>query len=990
MIRLFPESEGPRVFAAPPGADFARTLAGGLRARLAGAPPEALARVEVTLNTRRARRAVEAALAEGREATWLPRLRTLEDVGADALAGPVIGPVADPHRRRLHLTRLTRALLDARPDLGPPAAAPALADALGKLLDEMQREGVALDALTHAAPPEHAAHWETTLAFLRIVSAEWPAILAESEGGALDPEARRRAAVEATVAAWAAAPPERPMVAAGSTGSVALTRLLLGAIARAPQGVVVLPGFDPEHAAAVWDAIGPEHPWWGPRQLLAELGIGPEAVRPWSDAPAPHSARRRLLAEALRPAPVTDAWRAAQGALAAEAPAATEGLTLIEAPDPRREADAVALLLREALETPGRRAALITPDRTLARRVAAAMARWGVEPDDSGGRPLALTPPGVFLNLLAQAGHGGFDAVALLALLKHPLANPHAAVAPAEADGETRRRFARDRRGEWLRAVRSFEIRTLRRRPELADVAAAAAAHAAWWAEHGPDFADPLGPVLARIAALDPGADAPLDALTAAHIACAEALAPELWDKEAGEAARAAADGFRAAAPVFGPCPPADYPGLFAAALEGEVREDAFRPDPRVAIWGPLEARMQSADLVVLGGLNEGVWPERPGADPWLSRPMRARLGLPSPERRVGLAAHDFLQAAAAPQVAMTRATKADGAPTTPARWLARLTTLLGGVDADALAAMRARGGRVLAMVDPLTRPEGPARPARRPAPRPPVDARPTTLSATDVETLIRDPYALYARKVLRLRALDPIGREIDARDRGITLHEALARFARETLAGAASDADTLEAAIDAALAEAHAPEALKRLWRARLLRAAPAFLAEEAARRAAGAPLGAEIEGARDGAGFRLTARADRIDLRADGTLAIYDYKTGAPPTDKQIALFAKQLPLEAAIAAAGGFEGAPAARVAELAHIPLGGRDAGAARPVKEDPAALADAAWEGLGALLAAYENPSVGYPARARPRHIAYASDYDHLARFGEWEDGEAAE
>jgi ATP-dependent helicase/nuclease subunit B len=967
VIRLFADSDRPRVFAAPPGADFARVLVDGLRARLEGQPAEAVARVELTLNTQRARRRVEAAFLEGRAAAWLPRMRTLDAVGAEA----DLPPAADIARRRLHLTRLADALLTARPDYGPPAAATALAESLGALLDEMQREGVPLDALAGAAPPEHAAHWETTLTFLRILSETWPKVLAEEEGGALDPEARKRAGVEATLAAWAADPPARPMVAAGSTGSVGLTRTLLAAIAQTPQGAVVLPGFDPDRAEEVWDRIGPEHPWRGPRLLLDKLGMRPRDVRPWLDAPGPRAGRRRLLAEALRPAPVTDAWRADRDALAALAPEATAGVTLIEAPDPRREAEAVALLLRESLETPGRTAALVTPDRQLARRVAAALARWGVTPDDSGGRPVALTPPGVFLNLLARAGFRPFEPVALLALLKHPLADPV---------GE---------RGLWLRAVRSFEVRTLRRRPELRDVAGAAAAHAAWWAEHGPDLPDPLAPALARIAALAPDGDAPLDAMAAAHLDAAQALAPALWDEAAGAAARAAAEGFRAAAPVFGVCPPARFADLFAAALEGEVPEEPFRPDPRVAIWGPLEARMQSADLVILAGLNEGVWPERPGADPWLSRPMREALGLPPPERRVGLAAHDFLQAACGAEVALTRALKADGAPTTPSRWVARLTTLLGGVAPASLEAMRARGAARLALIDPLARPDGPPRPAPRPSPRPPVAARPSELSATQVETLIRDPYALYARKVLRLKPLDPIGREIDGRDRGIALHDALARFLRMTLDGAPPDAATLQQAVDDELASAHAPEALRRLWRARLMRAAPAFLAEEAARREAGAPLGAEIEGAREGDGFRLIARADRIDRRADGTLAIYDYKAGQGPSDSEIRHFARQLPLEAAIAEAGGFEGAPAAPVGALAHIALGGKTAGAARAVGDDLTELVAETWSGLGALIAAYGDESVGYPARARPKRIAYDSDYDHLARHGEWEDGAPA-
>jgi len=951
---------GPRLFAVPPGADFAAALARGLRARLADAPPEALARVELTLNTRRAARAVTAAFEDqGGAATFLPRIRTFDDLADDPLAEAA--PAVDPVRRMLTLTRLVAAFLERRPDLGPPAAAPALALALGRLMDEAAREGVALEALDAAAPPEHARHWETTLEFLRIVREVWPAILAEQEGGALEAEARRRLAAERQARAWAEAPPAHPVIAAGSTGSRAPTAMILRAVAQAPQGAVVLPGFDPALASEVWAAIGDEHPWAGFRRLLDGLGVAPGDVAWWTDGDAAHAPRRRLIAQALRPAPVTDDWRAALPGLRADIAAASEGLTLLEAPDARREAAAIALALREAVETPGRVAALITPDRGLARRVSAALARWGIEPDDSGGRPLPLTPPGVFLRLVADAAFAPFEAVALLALLKHPLC----AAGPG--------------RGAHLRAVRRYEIAVLRRRPDLASLAACAQAAAADAA-----FA-PLAGAFARLMALQ-AAPHELAAMAAAHLDCAQALAGDaLWDKAAGVAARTAAQGFSVAAAVYGPCEARAYPPLFAAALGGEAREEAFRPDPRVAIWGPLEARMQTADLVILGGLNEGVWPGPPAPDPWLSRPMRARVGLPAPERAMGLGAHDVLSAACGRAVILSRALRSGGAPTTRSRWLERLVTLTRGVDAGALAAMTARGARLLALVDPLERPAASAPPEPRPAPQPPVALRPDALSVTQVETLIRDPYAIYAQKVLRLKRLDPVGRAPDARDRGMILHDVMARFA-------GGDAGDLAAALaDAAalLDDAPLPPALRRLWRARLDRLAPTLLREEARRRALGAPR-VEVKGALAASGFTLTARADRIDLRAGGRAALYDYKTGAIPSDPQIQAFAKQLPLEAAIAQAGGYEGLGAVAVVEMAHVSLGGgKGAGAAKPVKDDPAALAAEAWAGLLRLMAAYARPDTGYPARARPKHIAYASDYDHLARYGEWEDGDMA-
>jgi double-strand break repair protein AddB len=504
------------------------------------------------------------------------------------------------------------------------------------------------------------------------------------------------------------------------------------------------------------------------------------------------------------------------------------------------------------------------------------------------------------------------------------------------------------------------------------------------------DAAAPVVRALDALAGLNALGGGPLQAMVATHGETATLLSADaLWTRDDGEAAQRLMAEFTAAADAFGDCPADAYPALFATAMDAErVPASAARADPRVAIWGTLEARMQSADVLVLGGLVEGGWPARPTPDPWLSRDMRRDAGLPSPEALIGLDALDFQQALCAPTVVLTRALKAEGAPTTPSRWLARLTTLLHGTAPDALKGMRARGDAVLSLVERLERPAATVPPAPRPCPRPPVHARPTTFAATAVETLIRDPYAIYARQVLRLRALEPLSLDIDARLRGTVLHKALELFCEATAEGLPSDpASALREALDQAMADAPLPVAIKRLWRARLTRLAPTFLAAEAERRAAGRPAFFEWKGSHAGPGFTIVAKADRIDRLRDGRLAIYDYKTGEIPSDKQIARFAKQMPLMAAIAAAGGFKDVAAAPVARMAHISLGsGKDGGETRPVGGDPATLAAEAWDGMAALIATYADEAQGYLARARPQTLKYESDYDHLSRLGEWEDG----
>lgn len=1013
-MTLFAPAGGPRVFGLPPGADFCRELAAGLDARLAGAPPEALARVEIWVNTQRARRALLAEYARG-PARLLPHIRVLAELADPGLAPGALPPAAAPLGRRLDLARLVRALLRAEPGLAPPAAAFDLADSLADLIDEMEGEGVPAAALRGLDAGEHAEHWRRSLRFLTILEdyvAADPA--AEAQG-------RMRAAAEARAAAWTAAPPAHPVIVAGSTGSRGPTRAFMAAVARLPQGALVLPGFDAATPAAVWERLGAEdagaadHPQAGFRRLADALGFAPGEVRPWTEARAQTPERNRLAALALRPAPVTGQWRAEGAALAGALGAAMAGVAWIEVPDARAEARALAWRLRQAAEA-GERAALVTPDRELARRVGAELGRWGLRPDDSAGRPLSLTPPGVLLRQLAALAGAPLTPAALLALLAHPL------TASGLGDRAAHRRLAT-----------RLELEKLRGGAPVVDWADLAA----WAAERGPEAAAWLAWAAAALApALADGGGITLAERTARLRAAAEALAAGpggdwdapaggddadapgtaapagaaagaaaasgaaapaggahgLWDKAAGAEARALLDALAAAADGFGPIPAEEFRALLATLAAGrDVPEDAVVTHPGVAIWGTLEARVQSADLVLLAGLNEGVWPRLPGADAWLSRPMRRALGLPPPERVIGLAAHDFQQALGARRVVLSRAGRDADGPSVPSRWLLRLENLLTGLGDEgraALAAARARGAAVLAEAALLDQPEAAVAPAGRPCPRPPAAARPATLSVTDLDTLVRDPYAVYARRVLRLRPLDPLGRAPDAMERGSAIHAALEAFLAATAEALPEDPrPAYDAACAQALAAAAPWPAIRAAWAARLARAADWFLAGEAERRARAAPFAREIRGARRLEGtsppVEVIAKADRIDRDDAGAYAIYDYKSGALPSAGEVGTFHLQLPIEAAIAAAGGFPGLPPGRAA---HLELLGLSSRTAMTVAADP----ETTWRRLGALVGLYQRPGTGFVARLRPQLLAFAGDYDQLSRYGEWADGDPPE
>jgi len=976
----------PAVYSIAPGLGFVDALAAGVRAET-GDDPLALARVTILLPTRRACRALQEAflrLSDGRP-LLLPRLLPLGDVDDDDLALAAdaadidLPPAIPPLRRQLMLARLIHAR-DAALEIDQAAQ---LAGELARLLDQVQTERLSFDRLRDLAPATYAEHWQVTLRFLEIVTQAWPRVL--DEAGCLDPAARRNALLEARAAAWRRAPPADPVIAAGSTGSIPAAAELIEVVARLPRGRVVLPGLDRDADAATWAEIAgdPTHPQHGLALLLARLGLTPAEVEPWPDhgLVATNPSRARLVAEALRPAATTEAWREFAAAADRERLAlALRDLVRVDCPGPQEEAGVIALLLREALVRPGKRAALVTPDRALARRVAAELRRWDIEIDDSAGRPLADTPPGTFLRLTAELFAERVAPLALLAAFKHPLAA--GGRDPAAFRVLTRRLERRALRGPRPASGFAGLLAALGE--------AAGQGGLRTWLVSLADLARPF-------AELFDAPRAPLAALLDAHVAFAEALAASdaeagaarLWAGEAGEAAAGFVAELRAAADGATPLPGARYPALLAALLAGVAVRPRYGAHPRLAIWGPLEARLQHADLLILGGLNEGTWPPEPAADPWLSRPMRREFGLPAPERRIGLSAHDFAQGCAAPEVVLTRALRVEGTPTVPSRWLLRLDALLSTLKLplDGL-----RPGTWLGWQAALDRPDRYA-PVAAPAPCPPVAARPRGLSVTRVETWMRDPYAIYARAVLKLKPLEPIDADPGAAERGTIVHRALDRFLRDHPDTLPADAlDRLLATGRAAFGAALSRPAVWAFWWPRFVRIARWFVDTERARRGGLAASRTEAAGSLTvpgpGGPFVLTATADRIDIGADGRLTIIDYKTGAVPRPRDVELgFAPQLPLEAAIAAAGGFAGVPAATVAELAYWRLsGGEPPAEIKPVAGDAMALGAAALAGLERLIAAFDDPATPYAAVPRPDFAPRFGDYAHLARVKEWSAG----
>ncbi|MEO8547907.1 MAG: PD-(D/E)XK nuclease family protein [Sphingomicrobium sp.] len=957
----------PAVFTIPAHRSFADSLVAGLRSRFGDGPLD-LARGRILLpNNRAVRTVTEAFVRASGSGLVLPRLVPIGDPELeDRIGGALdpadtadpIPPAVDPLARQLALAGLVAG------DGASGAEALRLAADLARTLDALLIEDIAPQQLADAASDalELASHWQLSLDRLRAILDRWPALLGAS--GRIELAERRNRLLRAMAERWQRSPPDGFTIAAGITTAAPAVAALLRRVADMPEGMVVLPGLS---LASVmpdeeWKALGPDdeglgeqkrgeesHPQFHLKLLLDRMGIARGEVRLWRAAgrSAARSIRGRAVANAMTVADFSDKWKDLK-----PAERRLTGIRTVELPDPAAEAQAIALALREAVETPGRTAALVTPDRMLAARVSALLARWGIEADDSAGRPLSQTAAGTLLLAIAAAAAEDLAPVPLLALLKHPLVG-----------GEGDERLA------WLDAVRALDLGLRGPRP-------AAGLHGldAHFSGKGSEEWQRVRDVVV-----------PLDAMLRGPLSLslfAERLAGSA-DALAGSAAWRGQDG-RMAAELLAELQALPEASRLAIAAEDAgpmlrqlLDERPVRPPygghPRLFIWGLLEARLQQADLMVLGGLNEGVWPALAAPDPWLAPKIRANLGMPGLEFRTGLAAHDFASALGAPNVLITRARRDGRSPTIASRFWLRLRAMTGGLARDI------RLERLAATLDDPHILE----PAARPRPAPPKALRPNRISVTAVDRLKADPFAFYAQTMLGLRSLDAVDADQSAAWKGTAVHEVLEHWLKQD----GCDPAQLMPRARALLASGNIHPMLRALWQPRLIEAIRWIEKQEIANRAEGRrPLKAEMWGETAIGEVTVHGKADRIDRLAEGGLAVIDYKTGKAPAQKAVdAGFALQLGLLGLIAKAGGFEGIAGEPVAhEYWSLTKYGDSFGKKMcPDKTLGAAefLAHAEWNFREAARK-WLTGDEPFTAKLNPAYAPYG-DYDQLMRLEEW-------
>lgn len=950
-----------KIFNIPATCSFADVLAEKFLQEYAETPL-AMADVLFLLPNRRAAKALADAFVrkQGLSPTLLPKMMPIGDVEEDELFltgfdfSESLASLSPAIERNERLLLFTKIILSKPSDFGieklSANQACFLAQELANLIDTVNNENLSFDNLKSLVPDEYAAHWQETLKFLEIITRYWPDIL--KERGLVDPSERRNQLLYAQAKMWKENPPAKRIIAAGTTATFPAMKELVKTVSELPKGEVYLAGLDKHLDEKSWDAIDETHPQYELKDLLRYLKL--ERFEVADLVPSENEAREIFVSEVMRPAKTTDKWRDID--LLNLKHEAYDGINLLNCSDVRKEALAIALIMRETLETPEKTAALVTTDRTLARRVAAELERWNIKVDDSAGQPLALTPIGIFLRLMIKAVQSNFAPVEFLSLLKMPLT----------ANGWN---YAKIRQ-----LTRDYEKKILRGGKEDGEIESEIAV---------------VKETLRELFEIMNAPKVDFKKLLAVHISVAEKLAatPEkdgaqiLWRGDAGESAAKFIGDLYQQAEVLGEIDTVEYLGLLEAMMAGVTVRPKFGTHPRLKILGPIEARLTHFDTVIIGEVNEGSFPKLATSDPWMSRPMKKDFGFPMPEKAIGVLAHDFCQLLANSQVYISRADRVQGTPMVKSRWLMRLETVLKALDVEAESLENTAFN---AWAEYLDRVENFTK-LLPPAPRPPVEARPRELSASAVENWMRDPYIIFAKYILKLKPLDELEQDLTMRDYGTIIHAVLEKFNnRYPHSFPVNAKEELLHLGQQYFEENKIAMETKAFWWPAFEKIVDWLTDTETNYRPMIADVNSEVQGSfsfeAPAGKFTITAKADRVDETKDGKINIIDYKTGFARSIKEIETgYAPQLPIEGLIAKFGGFENIPAKEVNQLIYWQLGRK----ATVVENNMNELLDNSYMRITTLASVFDFEKTAYISQPSPKLAPKYSDYEHLARVKEW-------
>lgn len=902
--------------------------------------PFEIASTHVILPTKRACRTVKEAFVRRceKQTFLLPRLTALYEI--DVLEENV-PPAISSLERTILLTRLCR----VKPNIDTLNKALMVAVSLSELLDEFYQFEARFEDFEKLVPNlEFAQHWNETIQFLDVIRTAWPALL--KERGQIDEMDRKIRLINAFTSKMQKNPPSYQIIVAGFDGSIPAVSRLIKTLSKINNCLILLHGFNNELTDEDLNYIAYNHYQYNFKKLIQTLHLYPSQIKKYAST---NKLKEELIEDAFKPAEQTDEWRGISFSKEV-----LSNVYRIDCESVNEEALTIALIMRKTLEFPEKTAALVTSDRTLARRVILEMRRWGIELNDSAGTPLHHTPTGVFLSLIAKAGKELCCGTSLLSLLKHPLAADGISPAHLRLNVKKAEKIARQRHEKL-----SIELHT--------DIQSFA---------HLFEEEKPI----------------PFHLLLEEHLKIAEQLAASsdrsgserLWDNEAGQEAYSFLTELREYASILENILPSSYPDIFTFLISCVIVRPNYGMHPRLNILGPIEARLSHPDVCILAGLNEGTFPSLPEAGPWLSRQMRQTLGLPALEAKIAIQEMDFAHCFCSPEVYLTRALKVDGSPTIPSRFLSRIEAVLqaAGILWEIKIPEFAKRIDMPSSFEQIERPK----------PKPPIEIRPKALSVTNIELLMRNPYSIYAKYILGLYPLDELEEVEEQQIYGCAVHEALEDFLKDSPFSV--DTHKLIQKIKENLKKAGMPDASIAFYESKIEKIASFLIETQQHRKEVTSKLILENKGQitfplSDGTPFTLFGKADRIDVLEDNSIEIIDYKTGSLPTFVDVQNgFSPQMPLEAAIVQKNGFENIVSKGPIKLSYWKLTGKKNGGEITLLPPPTKNIDIneliqnSFEGMIRILNEFNQETRAYEASPYPEKVKF-NCYEQLSREKEW-------